>query len=235
MSNPGFRIITDFDRLEQEVIDGFKGIATPNIGDVMGRFRAMDASIKTVNKPGIHVVGPAFTVRTHPSDNLLVHKAMDLAKPGDIIVVDACGDMGNAILGEIMCHYAKTKGIAGYIVDGPVRDLHGIAEMEFPVFAKGGTPRGPYKDGPGEINTLISCGNVPVSPGDVIIADDDGVMVVPKGDAKHVLAMAKQLQSKEKEIIESIYKGTWDRTWVDQTLQDKGCEIIEYKPGSCRQ
>lgn len=227
MSNVGFRVYENVKRADQALIDGFEGIATPNIGDVMGRMFAMEHSIKSINKPGIHIFGSALTVRTHPADNLMVHKAMDLAQPGDIIVIDACGDMGNAILGELMCHYAKTKGIAGYIVDGSVRDLHGIAEMGFPVFAKGGSPRGPYKEGPGEINTIISCGGVSISPGDIIVADDDGVIAIPKDDAPTVLANAKKVQEKEKAVIESIYKGEWDRTWVDQTLQDKGCEIIE--------
>jgi regulator of RNase E activity RraA len=226
-SNVGFRVIKDFKRVNSEIIDGFEEIATPNIGDVMGRFRAMDYRIKSINKPGIHIVGNAFTVRTHPSDNLLVHKAMDLAKPGDIIVIDACGDMGNAILGELMCHYAKVKGIGGYIVDGPVRDLKGISDLGFPVFARGGTPRGPYKEGPGEINTTISCGNVPVNPGDIIVADDDGIIVVPKEDATEVLKNAKDVQKRESRIIQSIYDGNWDRSWVDEVLAKKGCEVIE--------
>lgn len=226
MTNVGFRIVSSIERTDPAIVDGFKGIATPNIGDVMGRMYAMDHTIKSINKPGIHIAGNAFTVRTHPSDNLMVHKAMDMAQPGDIIVIDACGDMGNALLGEIMCHYARVKGIAGYIVDGPVRDLYGIAEMGFPVFAKGGTPRGPYKEGPGEINTIISCGNVPVKPGDVIVADDDGVMVVPREDAAQVLMKAREIQDKEQEMIRSIYEGTWDRAWVDETLRKKGCEFI---------
>ncbi|MDQ0221137.1 RraA family protein [Peribacillus cavernae] len=226
MGNVGFRIIENFKRADQEVIDGFKGIATPNIADVMGRFRAMNHMIKSINKPGIHIVGSAFTVRTHPSDNLMVHKAIDLARPGDIIVVDACGDMGNAILGEIMCHYAKVKGITGYVVDGPVRDLQGIANMDFPVFARGGTPRGPYKEGPGEINTTISCGDVPVSPGDILVGDDDGVVVVPKEEASKVLAQAREIQEKEESIIQSIYDNKWDRSWVDEVLQKKGCVTI---------
>ncbi len=193
----------------------------------MGRFRAMDHAIKSVNKPGIHVVGSAFTVRTHPSDNLMVHKAMDLAKPGDLIVIDASGDMGHAILGELMCHYAKGKGLGGFIVDGPVRDLYAIAEMGFPVFARGGTPRGPYKEGPGEINTVISCGNVPVAPGDVIVGDDDGVVVIPSAEAQEVLKSARAVQEKEAATIQAIYDGKWDRSWIDAALQAKGCEVIE--------
>lgn len=227
MSNIGFRIIKDIQRAEQEIIDGFRNIPTPNIGDVMGRYFSMDYRIKPVNNPGIHIVGNAFTVRTHPADNLMVHKALDLAKPGDIIVVDAAGDMANAIIGELMCHYAKVKGIIGFIIDGPVRDLYGIAQLGFPVFAKGGTPRGPYKEGPGEINTNISCGNVSVSPGDIIVADDDGVIVIPKTDAADILKKAKEVSKKEQEIIKSIYEGKWDRTWVDKALISKGSEIIE--------
>ncbi|NEU31808.1 RraA family protein [bacterium LRH843] len=227
MSNIGFRIVKNFDRVDNKVLEGFKGIATSNIGDVMGRFRAMDYNIKPFNKPGMHVVGSAFTVMTHPSDNLLVHKAMDLAKPGDIIVIDACGDMGNAILGELMCHYAKEKGIGGFIVDGPIRDATAIAELGFPVFARGVTPRGPYKEGPGEINTMISCGNVSVKPGDIIVADDDGIVVVPIEDAYEVLERAKKVQLQEAEIIQAIHAGKWEREWVDEVLLKKGCEIIE--------
>lgn len=227
MSQTGFQIKKRIERVNPTVVEKFKGLATPNIADVMGRFRAMHFSIKSVNKPGIHFVGSAFTVRTHPSDNLMVHKALDLAKPGDVIVVDACGDMGNAILGELMCHYAKVRGIRGYVVDGPVRDLRSIAEMDYPVFARGGTPRGPYKEGPGEINTTISCGNTAVNPGDIIVGDDDGVVVVPKENAAEILEKALALAEKEEEIIKSIYKQQWDRQWVDETLRNKGCEVIE--------
>jgi regulator of RNase E activity RraA len=227
MSNVGFRIVNKIQRASQEVLRDFSGIATSNIADVMGRFRAMDASIISVNKPGIHVVGSALTVRTHPSDNLMVHKAMDMAMPGDVIVIDACGNMGNAILGELMCRYASKQGVAGFIVDGPIRDKTAVAEMGFPVFARGATPRGPYKEGPGEINTVISCGNVPVSPGDVIVADDDGVVVIPLAEAAEILSKAKELENKEKHIIQDIAGGTWDRSWIDQVLKRKGCEFVD--------
>lgn len=227
MGNIGNRIVKHFSRLDSSIMEGFRGIATANICDVMGRMFAMHYSIKSLNNPGIHVVGHAFTVRTHPADNLMVHKALDMAQPGDIIVIDSAGDMGNAILGELMCHYAKFRGIVGFIVDGPVRDLYAIREMNFPVFAKGGSPRGPYKEGPGEINTTISCGNVPVSPGDVVVADDDGVVVIPQADAEAVLEKARQIQEKEQEVIRSIYQGRWERGWVDEMLKSKGCVYVE--------
>jgi regulator of RNase E activity RraA len=222
MGNIGYRVIKDFDRLETGILEGFKGIATSVIGDVMGRMWVMNNSIKSINHPGVHLVGNALTVRTHPSDNLVVHKAMDLAKPGDIIVIDASGDTNHAMIGEIMSHYAKTRGVLGFIVDGAVRDKMSIAELGFPVFSRGVSPRGPYKEGPGEVNTVISCGNVPVTPGDLIVADDDGVVVIPKADVGTVLKKAQELSKKEDEIIQAIYDGTWDRSWVDQTLSEKG-------------
>ncbi|RFU62806.1 RraA family protein [Peribacillus saganii] len=225
MGNIGYRVINDFQRIESNVIEGYKGIATPVIGDVMGKMWVMNHLIKSINSPGIHVVGSALTVRTHPSDNLMVHKAMDLAKPGDIIVIDASGDTQHAILGEIMCHYARSRGIAGFVVDGAVRDRLSISNMGFPVFSKGVTPRGPYKEGPGEVNTVISCGNVPVSPGDIIVGDDDGVAVIPKADAELVLTKSNILLRQEEEIVQKIDQGQWDRRWVDQTLEAKGIEI----------
>lgn len=225
MASTGYCVINDFDRLDSRIVDGYKNIATSVIGDVMGRMRVMNYAIKPVNQPGVHMAGSALTVRTHPSDNLLVHKAMDIARPGDIIVVDASGDTEHAIIGEIMCFYAKKRGIGGFVIDGAVRDRLGIAKLGLPVFAKGTTPRGPYKEGPGEVNTTISCGNVPVSPGDIIVGDDDGVVVVPKDEAQIILEKAIKLSSKEEETMRYIAEGKWDRLWVDEILRKKGIEI----------
>lgn len=225
MGSTGYRVINDFVRIDQSIIDGCRIIATSVLGDVMGRMRVMNYAIKPVNEPGVHMAGSALTVRTHPSDNLLVHKAMDIARPGDIIVIDASGDTEHAMIGEIMSFYAKTKGICGFVIDGAVRDRLGIAKLGLPVFAKGTTPRGPYKEGPGEINTVISCGNVPVSPGDIIVGDDDGVVVIPRDEARVVLEKALELAAKEEETMRSIGQGLWDRSWVDETLKKKGIEV----------
>lgn len=228
MVKSGFQIMKDVDRVPPEVIDGFKGIPAANIADVMGRFRAMDHSIKSMNKLGTHLVGSAVTVRTTPTDNLMVHKALDLANPGDVIVVDAFGGNENALIGELMCHYAIVRKLGGFVLNAPIRDVDAIYDMDLPVFAKGGTPRGPYKEGPGEINTAISCGTVPVNPGDVIVGDDDGVVVVPKEEAADVLEEAKAVQTKEEQIIAKMYdEGKWERAWVDETLRKKGCRIID--------
>lgn len=225
MGSTGYRVISDFVRIDQSIVDGCRMISASVFGDVMGRMRVMNYAIKPVNEPGVHFAGSALTVRTHPSDNLLVHKAMDIARPGDIIVIDASGDTEHAMIGEIMSFYAKTKGIGGFVIDGAIRDRLGIAKLGLPVFAKGTTPRGPYKEGPGEINTIISCGNVPVSPGDIIVGDDDGVVVIPRDEARVILEKALELAAKEEETMRSIGQGLWERSWVDETLKKKGIEV----------
>lgn len=231
MTNVGFRIYKDFERVDKEVIAKWKDIPTTDLSDVMERTNTMNYTIKGVHQRGVHIVGSALTVRTPPGDHLMVQKAMDLAKPGDIIVIDACGGVDSAVIGELMCRYAKTKGIVGFIIDGLVRDTHAIYLMNYPVFAKGGIPQRPSKKGPGEINSTISCGGVHVSPGDVIVADDDGVIVIPKADVTDtVIQKVNQKAENEKQVIHAIDNNEWDRDWIDKLLQQKGCEIIEKLP-----
>jgi RraA family protein len=229
VSNIGFRIFSNIERVSPSVIERYSEtkLPTSNIADVMGRFGAIGQGIRSLNKDGIHLVGTAFTVRIPPSDNLMVHKAMDLAGTGDVIVVEAGGDMTHAILGELMCIYAEKRGIRGFIVDGSVRDGASIRRLGYPVFAKGLTPRGPYKEGPGEINVPISCGGAPVHPGDMVVGDMDGAVVVPKDSAEEILEKALAARRDEEEATRRIANGQWERRWVDETLQEKGCEIIE--------
>jgi regulator of RNase E activity RraA len=227
--NVGFRIFTKIERLASSVVERYfeAKLPTPNIADVMGRFGAIGQGIRSINEHDMYLVGTAFTVRVPPSDNLMVHKAMDLAEPGDVIVVEAGGDMTHAILGELMCMYAEKRGIRGFIVDGPVRDGAAIRRLGYPVFAKGLTPRGPYKDGPGEINVPISCGGATVHPGDVILGDMDGAVVVPKDSAEEILEKASATRRDEEKATDRIANGQWERRWVDETLREKGCELIE--------
>ncbi len=227
MTNVGFRVIGEVERVASSVIGGYAEarLATPNIADVMGRFGAIGQGISTLNDDDVYLTGTAFTVRTHPSDNLMVHKAMDIARPGDVIVVEAGGDTTHAIIGELMCTYARERGISGYVVDGSVRDGAAIRRMGYPVFAKGLTPRGPYKEGPGEINVPISCGGAAVCPGDVIVGDADGVVVIPRDSAGEILEKALAVQGTEEQVIRDISSGQWAREWVDETLLRKGCDL----------
>jgi RraA family protein len=171
------------------------------------------------------LAGPAFTVKTAPGDNLLVHKALDSARAGDVIVVDAGGLAEQAIIGELMMSRAKQRGIAGLVIWGAIRDSAEIGAGTYPVFAAGVTHRGPYKNGPGEINVPIMMGGTPVNPGDIIVGDADGLVAVPQEMAERVLASAKAILEKETASMKQILAGTVDRGWVDKALKEKGYRI----------
>ncbi len=227
MSNLGFRIIRDIKRPSNDLLQRFNNIPTAFIGDTVNRFFCVDSRIKMINKKSqLSMVGSAFTVRTRIADNLMVHKAIDMAEPGDVIVIDAEGNMNAAIFGVHMATMAMKKKFEGYVVDGCIRDVEEIEKMDFPVFAKGVNPRGPYKDGPGEINVPISCGGVVVRPGDIIVGDRDGLAVIPLEEAEIVLEKLKAIFKEEEETTKNIDEGTLDRAWVDEKLHEKGCEII---------
>jgi regulator of RNase E activity RraA len=175
---------------------------------------------------GDHMVGVALTVRVCPGDNLMVHKAIDMAQPGDVIVVAAGGDLSQAIIGEIMSTLAAKRGCAGMVIDGAIRDSGALATSKFPVYARGVTHRGPYKNGPGEINVPVSIGGMVVNPGDIIVGDDDGVVALGQDIAAIVLKAAKAKAKDEDAMLKAIRKGgKVDRNWVDQALRTKGCDF----------
>ncbi|TYP82934.1 RraA family protein [Blastococcus xanthinilyticus] len=167
------------------------------------------------------VAGPALTVRTRPGDNLVVHRALDLAAPGDVLVVDAGGVLERAILGEIMGRYAVTRGIAALVVDGAVRDAEGLAAGPIPVFALGINHLGPYKDGPGEVHGPVQAGGAVVRSGDVVVGDADGLVVVPHERAAQVVALGEQRLAAEEQMFAAIDAGTLDRSWVLATLTEE--------------
>lgn len=178
-------------------------------------------------------VGPALTVKLRAGDNLALHAALNIADKGDFLVVSNEEDMGRAIMGEIMMAYLRdTKKIAGIVLDGPIRDIDEIGTWDFPVYATGTTPGGPYKEGPGEVNVPVSCGGISVNAGDIILPDPDGVIVIPRKDAEQVLKDAKVFQTADEEKLIAAKNGTAKREWVDKSLAAKGFEIINevYEP-----
>lgn len=181
-----------------DLLEAFAAIPSANIGDGMQRLGLLDSSIQSV-WPGACVVGPAFTCWTRPGDNLWIHKALEEAKAGDVIVVNGGGDETRALIGELIGIRAKIKGIAGFVIDGAVRDAEGLAQYGMPVFARAITPAGPYKDGPGMLSIPVAVGGVSVAPGDIIVGDSDGVAVVPKAKAAEILVAAKAVQDRENE------------------------------------
>jgi RraA family protein len=199
-------------------------MVTAHLSDNMSRLQGAAAAIRPMHRGG-RLVGTALTVRVAPGDNLMVHKAIDIAAPGDVIVVDAGGVVEQAIIGDIMTSHAAKRGVAGFVIDGAIRDADELRSRDFPVYARGVTHRGPYKNGPGEIGVPVSIGGMVVNPGDIIVGDGDGVVAVPLADAEAVLGAAREQKKKEDATLAAIAAGTIDRKWVDETLQAKGVTL----------
>lgn len=223
----GFRIHKRHRAVSQDIVQRFSALAVANVSDSMSRLTAAGPRIRPINSPGVVLAGPALTVKTRPGDNLMVHKAIDMAEPGDVIVVDAGGDLSNAIMGEIMVAIALKRGIAGFVINGAIRDAAEISTSGLAMFAAGVTHRGPYKDGPGEINVAVAIDGMVVEPGDLVVGDGDGVLCVPYDEVEAVLAATEAKQKAEKGELAAIADGSNDRSWVDNALNQKGCEFID--------
>ncbi len=218
----GFRIAQRQRKISEDIVAAFHGIPVANISDCMARMSAGGPRLRPLHKGGA-MAGPAYTVKTRPGDNLMIHKAIDAADAGDIIVVDGGGDLTNALMGELMLMHAARRKIGGFVLNGAVRDLSYIAANDLPVYAAGVSHRGPYKDGPGEINIPVAMDGMVISPGDLIVGDEDGMLCVPFDDAAAVLRAAQAKNDAEVKEIAAIKAGTNDRSWVDAALQARGC------------
>jgi len=223
---PGFRISVDFVRLDRSLMEQLSSFPTPDISDLLNRMYALNPAIHCLTGCDRPLWGPACTVRVFPGDNLMVHKALDIARPGDVIVVDAGSSPMNAVLGDLVCIKAKHRGVAGFVVDGLIRDLPGIIEVGMPVYARGTTPIGPLHRGPGEINFPISCGGTIVNPGDVIVADAAGIVAVPRDVVAEVLQRLREHTTRQAGYLASIERGSFSNAWVDRILEQAGCPIV---------
>lgn len=222
----GCRIKKDIKRVSPEIIEVFREIPVANIDDCMGRMAAIDAQIVPFSKGKL--LGPAFTVRVPQGDNLMFHAALDIARPGDIIVIDAGGYIDRAIFGELMATYCWRRGIGGIICDGAIRDSTMIEALsKFPIYAKSVTPNGPYKNGPGEIGFPVSIGNKIVNPGDLIVGDEDGIVIIPPEKAQEIANAAKIVMESEEKILKTIVQdGYYIRPWIEEKLKNIECEYL---------
>ena len=220
----GFRIVSGVTRAPKAMIQAFAEIPTPLISDNMNRMFGGGAGLRPIHTKGT-MCGPALTVHTRPGDNLMIHKALDMAEKGDVIVVEAGGDVTSAVIGEIMVRIAEKKGVAGFVIDGAVRDAGALAKNIIPVYARGVTHRGPYKDGPGEINVPVALDGMVIHPGDIVVGDEDGVVAVPTAEAAKILDLARAQVQAEAKTMKAIADGTLDRSWVDQRLAERGCKL----------
>ncbi|WP_455274993.1 RraA family protein [Rhizobium herbae] len=222
----GFRVLERRRRVNAATIDKFREIPVANVSDVMSRMTAAGTGLRPLHSSGV-LSGAAFTVKTRPGDNLMIHKALLMAGPGDVIVVDAGGDLTNALVGELMLSHARAIGTTGVVINGAVRDYGWIRSNTFPVFATGITHRGPYKDGPGEINVPISIGGMVIEPGDLMLGDEDGLVCVPFDQTDDVYEKAKAKNEAEAATLANTLAGKLDpKSWVDASLRTLGCDGV---------
>lgn len=221
-TQPGFRIRTNFDRVANDLVTQAINIPVAVIGDVSHRLFSLPGGFQNYSHKALKFSGTALTVKVRPGDNLFLHKALDAALPGDVIVCAAGGEIQNAILGEMMGRYAASRGIAGIIIDGAVRDRAGLAKLPIPVYARAVTPNGPWKSGPGEIGYQIGVGGLSVTSGDLIVGDEDGVIVLSQTDAPEIIAKAQAHAEVETLWARQISENAWPRGWVDEIITKGG-------------
>jgi 4-hydroxy-4-methyl-2-oxoglutarate aldolase len=215
---PGFRVVSSWGRPDASLLSAFDGASSAQIADSMGRMFAMDGEIRAIwNSP--RVIGSAVTVWCHSGDNLMLHKGISLAQAGDIIVVNTQGNLINSPFGELLATSAVGKGIRAVIVDGSVRDADGLKSLKLPVYSRRVSASGCNKDGWGEVGTPIACGGLVVQSGDIVVADSDGVTVIPLKDASSVIDLARAQVRREEDRLSEIAKGVMTRPEIDEYLR----------------
>lgn len=219
-SIPGFRILPMPAPISPHLIEGFQAIATPHISDNMQRLCGV-IGLKQYHRQK-KLVGRALTVKVRPGDNMMIHKAMDMAEPGDVIVVDGGGELTQALVGELMMLHAQVRGISGFVIDGAVRDVAAFYSADFPCFARGNTHRGPFKDGPGEINIPVAIGGLVIEAGDLVVGDEDGLVAFGADQFERLLAAAQAQALREEQRKVAIRAGQDKRGWIDAALKQKG-------------
>lgn len=200
--SPGRRVATSFLRPERDVLARFHGHSASAIGDAMNRLGAMSGGIRRL--AGSTMIGSALTVWVRSGDNQMLHRAIGIASPGDVLVVNGQGSVAHALFGELMCRAALRRGVAGLVLDGAIRDRAALASIGFPTFARGVCASGPTKEGTGEVGYPVACGGVVVASGDIVVGDADGVVVVPRQDATEVLAhlrVVEEFETRQRSVL----------------------------------
>ena len=216
----GTRLDESTPSADSGIIEAFRKAATAVISDNLDRLPGA-VGLRPFHKGGT-MAGTALTVRTRAGDNLAVHQALELVRPGDVIVVDGGGDISRALVGEIMMAIARKRGAAGFVIDGAVRDAGTIAQGDFPCFARAAIHKGPYKNGPGQINVPVSIGGLVISPGDIVVGDADGVVAFPQGGAKELLRAVREQEAREADILASIHEGRYSGAYAQPAKATNG-------------
>lgn len=219
MTNVGYQIVTSIPRPDQALVERFRGISTTVIGDAMQRTAALPSRIRACND--VPLLGTAYTVRVPEGDNVMLYYALDNAEPGDVIVVAGGGFTERALCGEIMVRFAASRGIAGLVVDGAIRDAAELRDLDIPVHAVASSPNGPYKNGPGTVNEPVSLGSRVVHPGDLIVGDATGVVSIPVSEAEAVADECEAIVKKEEAMLDRIARNEgMDLAWMYAKIED---------------
>jgi regulator of RNase E activity RraA len=214
-SYKAIRKIPSLSQADEKIIAALREIPVAALSDNMHR-NIGTVGLHPYHRPGKKTMaGTAVTARSRAGDNLTYLRALEFCRPGDVLVIDAGGDLNNAGVGGILSFYAASIGIAGVVIDGALRDVAEIRERDFPVYARGITHRGPYKDGPGEINVPVSVGGMVVNPGDVVVGDQDGLLAIPQQGIEELIEKARAHLDAESKTIQAMKEGRWDRTFID--------------------
>ena len=215
-------VVRSIARVDPTVIKQAAKFPSSILADVAGRRGALHGRIAPLS-PSMRFAGPALTVEVRPGDNLMIHAAMSIAQPGDVIIVDGKGDLSSALMGEIMAQQCVALGVAAVVIDGAVRDSEAIRELGFPMYAAGLNPNGPTKFVPGRLNHPISIGGVTVNPGDLVVGDADGVTVIERNKAEAMLALAaEKLAAETKRIADIKSRKALRPNWLDGALRAAG-------------
>lgn len=221
----GFRVNPRVAALSPDLIEAYRSVPVCHAGDVMGRHTGARGLCAYHNDLSLAMCGPALTVRIRPGDNLMIHLAIMMAEPGDVLVIDGGGDTSTAVIGGLMRTSAIARKLGGIVLDGALRDVAEWAEGGMPAWAMGHVHRGPSKDGPGEVNIPVACAGMAVNPGDLMLGDADGVICIPAADAGAILPLCRAHAEKEAKIAANNAKGIpdWDR--FNALLRQKGCPV----------
>ena len=223
MDQVGFRILPRV-ATDRALVQLFAGLPASIISDNLNRLTGT-WGLAPYQRPGVTLLGPALTVRVRTGDNLMIHKALQMGQPGDVLVVDGGGSLDRALFGDIMKNVAKMRRFAGIVIDGAIRDAAAYREDDYPCYAAGVCHRGPYKDGPGEINVPVSITGMVVHPGDIVVGDDDGVVFIRPSEARAVAEASRKKAAAEAATLKSIAENRYDDAWIDTTLKNKGVNL----------
>lgn len=220
-----YRILPQREKISPTLVELFSDLPVADICDALGRNAALPSAIKPLGVA--RLLGTAYTVNLPAGENLLLYYAVDNARPGDVLAVACAGYEERAVCGEIMAALARERGLAGFVVDGAVRDAETLRAMDFPVYARAISPNGPYKDGCGEINAPIAMGNAVIRPGDILVGDADGLVAVDRDEAEAVVARALAIRDDGLRKLEAVKKnGDLDCTWLYEKLAKSSCAIF---------